>query len=327
MTSDAISVCILCDSCWFKSFLTGIGNSGGDIAVELSRHASKVYLSTRRGAWVLSRLGDDGRPLDYFTTRFNSLIPKVLLKAAFKAKLNAKFNHANFGLQPTHSILGQHPMVNDDLPHRIITGAIVIKPNVSHFTETGVFFEDNSSVQDLDAVIFCTGYKFGFSFVNQSLIPVKDNEVSLYKYIFPPDLPKGTLAVIGCFQPLGALMPLSELQARWATRVFKGVAKLPSEKAMRGDIACKKDAMRRKYYASKRHTIQVSWVGSLQDSGDVSTHPSLRPNLSPNPAPNQTLNLTRACPQKPGSIRRVLQLQLYSLYSKKSELVFALSRK
>lgn len=31
-----------------------------------------------------------------------------------------------------------------------------------------------------------------------------------------------TLAVIGLVQPLGAIMPIAEIQARWATRVFKG---------------------------------------------------------------------------------------------------------
>lgn len=40
--------------------------------------------------------------------------------------------------------------------------------------------------------------------------------------MFPPELERPTLAVIGLVQPLGAIMPISEMQARWATRVFKG---------------------------------------------------------------------------------------------------------
>ena len=48
------------------------------------------------------------------------------------------------------------------------------------------------------------------------------NKATLYKYMFPPGLERPTLAVIGLVQPLGAIMPISEMQARWATRVFKG---------------------------------------------------------------------------------------------------------
>lgn len=228
--------------------------------MELSRHASKVYLSTRRGAWVLSRLGKGGEPLDHSLTRFFASLPRKQVQNIFESKINQRFDHGNFGLCPEHSFIGQHPMVNDDLPHRIITGALNVKSNVSHFTETGVIFDDGSSIEELDAVVFCTGYSVGFDFVNQSIIPVKDNEVTLYKYVFPPHLTKPTLVVIGCVQPVGAVMPLSELQARWSTRIFKGILKLPSKQVMMEEIERKKDNMRKRYYAAKRHTIQVRRV-------------------------------------------------------------------
>ena len=242
----------------FFNILTGVGNSGGDISVELSRHASKVYLSTRRGAWVLSRLHKGGVPIDqYGNCRFLQMLPMKAREYLTMKAVNTRFNHANFGLQPEHSILGQHPMVNDDLPHRIVTGALTVKPNVSHFTKTGVVFEDDTKEDNLDAVIFCTGYKIGFGFIDQSVISVDANGVLLYKYVFPPQLSKPTLAVIGCVQPLGAINPLAELQARWAARVFKGDTKLPSESNMMKDIKMKKAEMSKRYYAAQRHTIQV----------------------------------------------------------------------
>lgn len=236
----------------------GIGNSGGDIAVELSRHASRVFLSTRRGAWVLSRMGKGGEPFDQqVIRRFASLIPMPLRLHTFSKIVNDRFDHEIFALRPQHPITSQHPMVNDGLPHRIITGAVVIKPNVTSFTQTGVVFEDGTKVNDLDAVIFCTGYKIGFKFIDHSILPVNDNKVELYKYVFPPNLAKPTLAVFGCIQPLGAIFPISELQARWATRVFGGKTTLPPQNIMMEDIEKKRKAMQERYYASKRHTIQV----------------------------------------------------------------------
>ena len=226
--------------------------------MELSRHASRVYLSTRRGAWVLSRLGKGGEPIDMQAgRRFASLMPIPLLTYLFTKSVNQRFNHETFALRPQHSITSQHPMVNDDLPHRIVVGSVVVKPNVTSFTKTGVVFDDGSQVNDLDAVIFCTGYKIGFKFVDESILPVNNNKVELYKYMFPPNLVKPTLAVIGCFQPLGAIFPLSELQARWATRVFCGKSSLPTKSVMMEDVEKKRKAMQERYYASKRHTIQV----------------------------------------------------------------------
>lgn len=113
-------------------------------------------------------------------------------------------------------------MVNDDLPNRLISGTIKMKPNVSEFRNSSVVFEDGTIENNIDLVVFATGYTFSFPFLPSDVISVKENKALLYKYMFPSELEKHTLAVIGLIQPLGAIMPISEMQARWATRVFKG---------------------------------------------------------------------------------------------------------
>ncbi|XP_040262949.1 flavin-containing monooxygenase 5-like isoform X2 [Bufo bufo] len=90
-----------------RVIVIGIGNSGGDIAVELSRTASQVFLSTRRGSWILNRVSDYGYPADMlFLTRFYNtmkhVIPSSLLNTIAESKLNKRFDHANFGLKPQH---------------------------------------------------------------------------------------------------------------------------------------------------------------------------------------------------------------------------------
>lgn len=146
-------------------------------------------------------------------------MPKLFGRLAQRT-LNQRFDHKKYCLQPAYSPLGAHPTINDELPNRIAAGSVVIKANVSEFTETGAIFEDGTEIKNLDAVVMATGYIFGFPFLDKNVIEVKDNKVDLYKYMFPPDLEHRTLAVIGCFQPLGAIMPLSEMQCRLATRVF-----------------------------------------------------------------------------------------------------------
>lgn len=116
-------------------------------------------------------------------------------------------------------VLDQHPTINDDLPNRIISGRVQVKPNIREFTETSAIFEDGTR-EDIDAIVFATGYSFSFPFLEG--FKVVENQIPLYKFMFPPDLEKPTLAFIGLIQPLGAIMPISELQCRWATYIFKG---------------------------------------------------------------------------------------------------------
>ncbi|XDV41843.1 hypothetical protein PO909_010638 [Leuciscus waleckii] len=259
----------------------GIGNSGGDIAVELSRMAKQVYLSTRKGSWILNRVGDNGVPSDMmFSNRMRvwliQMLPVGFINNMGEKQLNKRFNHKLYGLQPAHRVFSQHPMVNDDLPNRILSGTVSVKPNVQEFRGSSVVFEDGTVEDDIDLVVFATGYTFSFPFLSSHVIPVSKNKVSLYKYVYPPALERPTLAVIGLIQPLGAIMPISEMQARWATRVFKGRCKLPPMSAMMKDIKAKENEMTQRYVAAQRHTIQVDYVPYMDElAKQVGVRPSI----------------------------------------------------
>ncbi|KFR14474.1 Dimethylaniline monooxygenase [N-oxide-forming] 5, partial [Opisthocomus hoazin] len=257
----------------------GIGNSGSDLAVEISHTAKQVFLSTRRGAWVLNRVGDRGYPFDVvLTTRMKTFLQKMvttsMVNAFVEKQLNARFDHSHYGLKPKHRALDQHPTINDDLPNRIISGRVLVKPNVQEFTETSAIFEDGTR-EDIDAVVFATGYSFSFPFL-EGCAKVVENQIPLYKFMFLPDLEKPTLAFIGLIQPLGAIMPISELQCRWATRVFKGLNDLPPRHEMDADIKQKKEAMAKQYVKSQRHTIQVDYIPYMDELAcQVGVKPSL----------------------------------------------------
>ncbi|KAI4579742.1 hypothetical protein MJT46_001110 [Ovis ammon polii x Ovis aries] len=263
-----------------RVIIIGIGNSGGDLAVEISHRAKQVFLSTRKGAWILNRVGDCGYPFDtILSSRFNHLLKKITGESAANAylekKINQRFNHEMFGLKPKHRVFSQHPTVNDDLPNRIISGFVKVKTNVKEFTETAAIFEDGSREDDIDVVIFATGYSFAFPFLEDSVKVVK-NKISLYKKVFPPNLEKPTLAIIGLIQPLGAIMPISELQGRWATQVFKGLKTLPPQSEMMTEIAKVQEDMAKQYVESQRHTIQGDYIDTMDELADLV---GVKPNL------------------------------------------------
>ncbi|XP_069050479.1 dimethylaniline monooxygenase [N-oxide-forming] 5 isoform X1 [Lepisosteus oculatus] len=263
-----------------KVVVIGIGNSGGDIAVELSRVTKKTLLSTRRGAWILNRVGRNGIPIDMGFSRLLMIIQGILPLSLFnnmgERLLNKRFNHSLYGLQPKHRLFSQHPTVNDELPNRILSGTVAVKPNVREFRGSSVVFEDGTVEQDVYAVVFATGYRISFPFLPSFVVSVSDNRVSLYKYVFPPALERPTLAIIGLVQPLGAIMPISEMQARWATRVFKGLNKLPPADTMQKDIERKSEKMAKRYVASQRHTIQVDYMSYMDEvAAQIGARPSL----------------------------------------------------
>ncbi|MEE6496162.1 hypothetical protein FKM82_002245 [Ascaphus truei] len=264
-----------------RVLVIGIGNSGGDIAVELSRTAQQVFLSTRRGAWIVNRISDNGYPVDIvklsrFLYMMQNALPSFLTNYIAEKGLNERFNHGNYGLLPRHRYLSQHPTINDDLPNRIMSGQVQVKPNVKEFNETEAIFEDGTVENDIHAVIFATGYSFSFPFCEEFVLRVRDNKISLYKYVFPPDLEKPTLAVVGLIQPIGAVMPISELQSRLATRVFKGLVRLPTVENMMLDITQKKQKMETRYVVSQRHTIQVDYVEYMDE---LATLAGVKPNV------------------------------------------------
>jgi dimethylaniline monooxygenase (N-oxide forming) len=64
---------------------------------------------------------------------------------------------------------------------------------------------------------------------------------------------------VALVQPLGATMPIAEAQGQWIADELRGEYVRPSRAAMLRHIAAENAAMRRRYVASKRHTIQVDF--------------------------------------------------------------------
>nr|XP_037271401.1 flavin-containing monooxygenase 5-like [Rhipicephalus microplus] len=200
--------------------VVGIGNSGCDAVADISQVAVQTYLSTRRGAWVTRRVGPNGMPGDMFMkSRLRayllSWLPRSLASSYTENILNGFFNHEAYGIKPKHRYHSQHPTTNDVLPILIISGKVRVKENIAEFTEDGVIFEGEDKVTPLDDIILATGYLIKFPFLPKEVVSVEDNQVQLYKYVFPPHLKHPSLAIIGLVQPVGSLFPVAEMQSRW----------------------------------------------------------------------------------------------------------------
>ncbi len=244
-----------------RVLVLGIGNSACDIAVESSRVADQTYLAMRRGAHIVPKF-ILGVPTDHLTDSPIVRMPLKVQQLSMAAMLRlARGRVTDYGLpKPDHAVLHAHPTVSDDLLTRLGHGDITVKPNIDRFEGSKVFFEDGSAA-DVDTVVYCTGYKVTFPFLDETVVGTADNHIDLYRRVVDPEHPG--LHFLGLVQPIGAIMPLAEAQAEWVADLVEGVGQLPSYDEMRVQIRKYDEAIRRRYVASKRHTIEVDFRAYL----------------------------------------------------------------
>ena len=237
----------------------GMGNSAMDIAVESSYVAANTYLAARHGAWIIPKYVF-GKPVDQLPN--DPRVPfKLRQRVMHKMIKTYTGSPEHYGLpKPDHKFGESHPTVSGRILDRIAHGMITPKPNIAALAEDRVRFVDGSSVH-ADIVVYCTGYKITFPFFDEALVSAPDNHIELFRRVFHPDIPN--LFFIGLLQPLGAIMPIAETQGEWVGDYLLGRYALPPAAELRADIAADQAAMRKRYVASKRHTIQVDLADYL----------------------------------------------------------------
>jgi hypothetical protein len=241
--------------------VVGMGNSAMDIAVDASYHAKTTYLSARRGVHIVPKY-IFGKPMD--TIGGSEKIPAPVRFAMFRRLLKMQVGDlTNYGLpEPDHKFAEAHPTVSGRILDRLAHGAIAAKPNIERLDGEQVHFTDGTSVH-ADMVVYCTGYKIAFPFFDEGFVSAKDNRLPLYKFMFHPSV--AGLYFLGLIQPLGAIMPIAERQSLLVARHLTGAYALPAQAEMERDIARKLEAMRKRYVASKRHTIQVDYDDYMRE--------------------------------------------------------------
>jgi len=240
----------------------GIGNSAMDIACETSRVSKMTYLAARRGAWIIPKYVGS-TPTDELGSEWISYLPFAALRTMYHRKIcKQQGNPEDYGLpEPDHKLGEAHPTISSEILTRIGHGRVTPKPNIDELDGARVRFTDGS-VEDVDTIIYCTGYRISFPFFSEEVIDPADNVVPLYRRVVHPDQPG--LYFIGLVQPLGAIMPLAEAQSEWIADVIEGHADLPDPATMHREIEREHRRMRKRYVASKRHTIQVDFYPYLR---------------------------------------------------------------
>ncbi|MET0305818.1 MAG: NAD(P)-binding domain-containing protein [Solirubrobacterales bacterium] len=247
-----------------RVLVLGIGNSAVDVAVESSRIAEKTFLAMRRGAYVLPKfLG--GTPIDEASPPISTYLPMSVRRFFMNRLLKVTIGEmTDYGLpKPDHKLLEAHPTVSSELLPRIGHGDITVKPNIERFAGGRAVRFDDGSEEEIDLVVYCTGYEIEFPFLDESVFAAQDNRMPLYKRAVSVENPG--LYFLGFVQPLGPVMPIAEAQSEWIADLLTEGATLPPVQEMRKEIAAYERWMDKRFVSSKRHTIEVDFHPYLRE--------------------------------------------------------------
>jgi hypothetical protein len=243
-----------------RVLVVGIGNSAVDIVSELARKtvSDVVFLSTRSGAYVVPKY-IFGKPVDQ-VVKTNPRIP-VGLQRRLGRTLPRIFSGRmeDFGLPtPNHKFLDAHPTVSSELLGRLGAGDAVGKGDVAELLSDRVRFADGS-VEQVDAIVYATGYNVSFPFFDHDFISAPENKLPLYKRMLKPGI--DDLAFIGLGQAIPTIFPFSELQSKLAARWLSGDWAPPPRAEMEREIVSD-EAFHTGHFTDKpRHTMQLEWYG------------------------------------------------------------------
>jgi hypothetical protein len=247
-----------------RVLVLGVGNSAVDVAVESSRIAEKTFLAMRRGAYVLPKfLG--GTPIDESAPPIMSRLPLPVQRFFFSTLLKLSVGDmTDYGLpKPDHKLLEAHPTVSSELLPRLGHGDIAAKPNIDRFAGGRTVRFADGSEEEIDLVVYCTGYQISFPFLDEKVFASPDNRMPLYKRAVSVENPG--LYFVGFIQPLGPIMPIAEAQSEWIADLLTSKAALPVSSEMRKEIAGYDRWLKKRFVSSKRHTIEVDFHPYLRE--------------------------------------------------------------
>ncbi len=225
-----------------RVLVVGGGESASDIAFEVSKVSEKTWVSLREATgWVVPRKRN-GRAADMSTHRgvwnlprdYGGKISQAVLDFERKAQdpVSDAVVQLNNRLKAKKGMFGTYGTKTLALPLAMANHGCSVVDGVDQVRKGGRELVTTSGevLEDIDCVVFCTGYTNSVSFLTDEICIETPRE--LYKHIFHPQT-REKLAFIGWARPgFGSQFPIMEMQARLCSHVVSGDINLPSNGEM-----------------------------------------------------------------------------------------------
>lgn len=186
-------------------------------------------------------------------------------------KMLQKFQNESFTVQPewrlspAPSIRHSVPIISDNLVKNFADGIVTSVRPLAKVTGANTVELDDGTQLEVDSIIWCTGYKMDFGFMDKSVDPTRETTprwanckgsrgkplARLYQNMFSLDHPD-SLAFMGCVAFATGAFPLYDLASMALGQVWAGNSPLPSEGEM-------------KRWVERQH----DWICSTAEDGPV----------------------------------------------------------
>ena len=252
-----------------KVVVVGMGESGADIAAELSRHTDTT-LSIHRGKFIVPRKNPlNGIANDYDTNRIRYATPLFVRDwfMAFKRRLCFRTGHINAESAVRAQLLeasgagamSQTATKNDDFIGPLLRNELKLRKKIVGFDGDEVIYADGMRAR-ADVVIFAHGYMPVSPCLELPAHVGKRHPGLLYLSMFHPEL-GDSLAFCGYARPaIGAIPPCAELQARLFARIAAGLNTLPPALDMHIDIARVHKERETIFPTQPQPSVVIEWI-------------------------------------------------------------------
>jgi len=242
-----------------RVLVIGAGNSGCDIAAEISKVAAKTYLSMRRGYHFIPKYLF-GVPSD----QFGELALKLRVPMKVRQKINQTLlrmvmgRPEKYGFQkPDHRILESHPIINSHILKCAAKGEVIPKADVVSYDGRRVRFQGNFEAE-IDSILYATGYLPVFPYMDRKHLNWQNDHAELYLHVFHSVY--DNLFVLGMLQPDSGVWGIFDAQSKAIAAYISAQQKAPVRAARFGEIKAdltEDRQLRQKYLSSLRHHFEV----------------------------------------------------------------------
>ncbi|KAA1246820.1 NAD(P)/FAD-dependent oxidoreductase [Aquimarina sp. RZ0] len=220
-----------------RVLVVGGGESGSDIALEVSKVAEKCWVSLRNSTgWIVPRKRN-GHAADISTHRGIWTLPAEFGKELSK-KIQKKERSRNSPIfdavaelndfiDPEYGIRGVYGTKTLALPKAMANHGCEIVREIITVEQGGkkIYTSDGKILENIDIIVFCTGYKNLVSFLPEEFQECDPRH--MYKHMFNPKI-LDRIIWMGWARPsFGSQFPIMEMQARLLALIISGKHQLP----------------------------------------------------------------------------------------------------
>ena len=213
-----------------RVLIAGGGFSGAEmIRNALNGKAKNIYWTvssstknTDHNHWMFGRIPDDSQPnksWDQYITRQGQPQEVFGDNGIFSTWLYP-LNQCE--VNPSPRFPGDGYAITDTslVKQGIQSKQVQFVASISRLTETSVTLSDGSELEDIDVLVFCTGYTRAFPFLDSFWDEKKQEQATFYRHMLPTEKQLQGIAFAGMTFSLPSFLPVAEMQTRWLARFW-----------------------------------------------------------------------------------------------------------